>query len=67
MIPDLDIYRSAAVKIRQHGENAALEAAGRADVMLEKGDLEGQAVWMRILAAVTELQRQERPEEATQH
>ncbi len=27
MIRDLDIYRSANVLIREHGENAALEAA----------------------------------------
>ena len=49
VIPDVDIYRSAAVLIRQHGEGAALEAARRADAMLERGDLEGQAVWKRIL------------------
>ncbi len=39
MILDLDIYRSAYVLIREHGEDAALEAAMRADAMLEKGDL----------------------------
>jgi hypothetical protein len=37
----IDIYRSAAVLIRKHGEDAALEAAQRADAMLEKGDMEG--------------------------
>ena len=36
---DLDIYRSANVLIREHGEDAALGAAMRADAMLEKGDL----------------------------
>ncbi len=39
MIRDLDIYRSANVIIREHGEDAALEAAMRADAMLEKGDI----------------------------
>lgn len=67
MTSDLDIYRSAAVLIRQHGEDAALEAASRAGAMLERGDVEGQAVWKRILAAVKELQRRERPEGATRH
>ncbi len=33
-----------------------------ADAMLEKGSLDGQRVWKRILAAVKETQRQE-PEE----
>ncbi len=51
MIPDLDIYRSANVLIRERGEDAALEAAQRADAMLAKGDLEGQAVWKRIVRA----------------
>ena len=48
MSDDLDIYRSAAVLIRHHGKDAALEAASRADLMLEKGDLKGRAVWRRI-------------------
>jgi len=39
MIPDLDIYRSANVLIREHGEDAASEATMRADAVLEKGDL----------------------------
>ncbi len=30
----------------------------RADAMLEKGDLDGRAVWWRIVKAVEELQRE---------
>ncbi len=56
MIPDFDIYRSANVIIKQHGEDAPIEAAIRADAMLEKGDLDGYRVWRRILRAVGELQ-----------
>ncbi len=56
MIPDLDIYRSAQVLIKQHGQDAPIHAAMRADAMLEKGDLDGCAVWKRILRAVEELQ-----------
>ncbi len=52
MIHDLDIYRTANVLIKQHGENAPIHAAMRADAMLEAGDLEGWAVWKRILRAV---------------
>ncbi len=59
MLPDLDIYRTANLLIKQHGQDAPIEAAMRADVMLEKGDLEGCAVWKRILRAVEELQRAE--------
>ncbi len=39
MIPDLDIYRFANVLVREHSEDAILEAAMWADAMLEKGDL----------------------------
>lgn len=62
MTSDLDIYRTTNVLIREHGEDAALETAQRADAMLEKGSLDGQRVWKRVLAAVREIQREE-PEE----
>ncbi len=60
MIPDLDIYRSAQVLVKQHGQDAPIHAAMRADAMLEAGDLGGHAVWKRILRAVEEL-RQKQP------
>ena len=44
MIPDLDIYRSAQVLVKQHGQDAPIHAAMQADAMLEKGDLAGYAV-----------------------
>ncbi len=56
MILDLDIYRSANLLVKQHGQSAPIEAAMRADAMLEAGDLDGLAVWKRILRAVGELQ-----------
>ena len=56
MIPDLDIYRSAQVLVKQHGENAPIHAAMRADAMLDKGDLDGYATWKRILRTVEKLQ-----------
>ncbi len=59
MIPDLDIYRSAQVLVKQHGQDAPVHAAMRADAMLDKGDLGGYAVWRRVLRAVEELQRAE--------
>ena len=45
--------------MKPHGEDAPIEAAMRADELLEAGDLEGCAVWKRILRAVEELQRAE--------
>ncbi len=55
MISDLDIYRSANVLVKHHGQDAPIEAAMRADAMLDKGDLGGYAVWKRVLRAVGEL------------
>ena len=54
-ISELDVFRSAKLLVDQHGAEAPIEAALRFDAMLEKGDLDGQRVWSRILAAVTEL------------
>ncbi len=42
--------------MKQHGPDAPIEAAMRADELLEAGDIEGYAVWRRILRAVGELQ-----------
>ncbi len=61
MIPDLDIYRSAQVLVKRHGEDAPIHAAMRADELLEAGDLDGYAVWKRILRAVEALLSKERP------
>ncbi len=37
----------------------------RADKRLKAGDLDGQAVWLRVLRAVKELQATSRPDHAT--
>ncbi len=43
--------------MRPDGQDAPIHAAMRADAILEKGDLDGCAVWQRILRAVEELRR----------
>lgn len=53
---DRDIYRSAKLFIDQYGTDSAVQAALRADAMLERGDLEGVAVWKRIARAIGDLQ-----------
>ncbi len=57
MIPDLDVYRAASVLTKRYGDDAPVEAAMRIDAMLEAGDLDGRAVWRRILEAMEELLR----------
>jgi hypothetical protein len=54
---DLDIWRSANTLIKQHGIDAALMAAQRADELLAKGDLEGQHVFKAIVEAINDIQR----------
>ncbi len=41
MTTDLDIYRSANRLVKQHGQDAPIEAAMKADELLEAGDLGG--------------------------
>ncbi len=55
MISDLDVYRTAKLFVDKHGAEAPIHAAMKADAMLEKGDIDGQAAWLRILRAVKEL------------
>ena len=55
MASELDIYRSANELIKQHGDAADIEAAMRADERLAAGDMEGEAVWLRIVKAIAEL------------
>ena len=67
MTSDLDVYRTADLLIKQHGDEAPIHAAMRADELLDNGDLEGQTVWKRILKAVEELLAKSRPTDATTH
>ena len=54
-VSEIDMYRSANLLVKLHVAGAQIEAAMKADAMLDKGDLDGRAVWLRILAAVNEL------------
>jgi hypothetical protein len=57
MIDDLDILRAANILIKRRGDGAAIEAPKRADELLAEGDVDGCAIWKRILHAVGELTR----------
>ncbi len=64
MPDDLDIYRSAKLLIDQLGEGALIFASQQADACWERGNLDGKAVWMRVIAAIKELQQREPGERA---
>ena len=55
MTSDIDIYRSAKILIDQHGDDAPIRAAQHVDAMLDRGDMDGRAVWLRTLEAVETL------------
>ena len=56
MTEEIDIYRSANLLIKQHGDEAEIFAAQQADACLEKGDLDGKVVWLAVIEAIKELQ-----------
>jgi len=57
MISEIEIWRPANLLIRQHGTDAdaEIEAAQKADLMLDRGDRDGHVVWMRIIRAIAAL------------
>ena len=60
-IAAIDIWRSAKFLVDKHGADAPIRAARWADELLAAGDMEGRAVWLRILAAVRELMATKAP------
>ena len=67
MIDERDIWGSAKILINRYGEEAAIEAAQRADKFLAEGNMDGRAVWHRIETAIVELQRREPGEGEAAH
>ena len=61
VVEDIEVWRAANQLIQRYGQDAELEAAKRADAMLEAGDIDRQRVWQRILKAVDELLAEEPP------
>ncbi len=59
MISDREIWQTASAIVKRYGEDAATEAAKRADDLLVEGDAEGYAIWRRIMEAVEGLSAME--------
>ena len=53
--------------IKQYGDDAPIHATMQRDEPAKDGDMEGRAVWLRIVKAVEELLSEERPEDAEVH
>jgi len=56
VIPEIDIWRAANLLIKQHGADAEIVAAQRADDMNERNDLGGSLTWLRIVQAIRTMQ-----------
>ena len=56
MTSDLEIVRLAASLIREHGDQAGLEATQRGNALVEKGDRQAQSEWARVVEAVEGIQ-----------
>ena len=55
---DIHIFRAAALLIKERGDEAAIHADMEFDNMVERGDIEGAAVWLRIAKAIHDTQRE---------
>jgi hypothetical protein len=51
----IDVYRTAKLLIDQHGDDAAIEAAMKADRCLDTGDMDGVTVWKGVIRVIGEL------------
>jgi hypothetical protein len=49
---EVNVWRAASLLIEMHGAEAELEAAQRADEMLDQGDPAGCRAWTRISHAI---------------
>jgi len=50
------IYGPANLLIERHVDDAVIEAGRLLDLMLDRGDMEGRQVWLRIRSAIMQLQ-----------
>jgi hypothetical protein len=57
MVVEFDIWRTAGLLLRDHGQDALLIVAQRRDKLLADGDLTGLILWRRIMTAMDELTR----------
>jgi hypothetical protein len=64
MLSDCDIYAAANVMVKRFGEDAATQAAMRADEFGAANNIDGQRAWVRIMKAINQLQRARAPDEA---
>jgi hypothetical protein len=55
MITEWELWACANYFVREHGEDAPIVAAMRADELLAEGNLEGMRVFQRIVRRINQL------------
>ena len=55
VLSDWELWACANEQLRQHGENAAIFAAMRADELLKSGDQDGVNNWLLIIDRIEQL------------
>ena len=64
---EIDIWRTANVLIKLHGNDAGWVAVQRADAWLDQGERVACAVWIKIWRAIKALQSEKPREGETLH
>ncbi len=54
-VPEIVIWSTADLLIQRHGRHAPVRADNSVALMLNKGDVNGQITWLRILSAVRQM------------
>ena len=68
LVTDWEIWACAAKLRADYGDlDGSIRAAMRADAMLEKGDVEGYGVWIRIMGCIPKLGALARDDDDTLH
>ena len=68
MTEPIDIYRTATMLIKEHGNyRAQLFAVTRAEELKAVGDQEGQGVWIKVLDAIRDVSESEPDEDDAVH
>ena len=62
-----EIYRTANLLIQEYGEMAPPAAFIRADQLMEKGDIPGRRIWLRIARVAENLLSEFRPPGVSLH
>jgi hypothetical protein len=63
ILSEIDRWRVAQLLIKQHGQDAELNAALRADEAIAVGDPKGESLWRDVMIKICQLQRSKLPQE----